>query len=420
MATRVWQGQADAVAQISQAGVTGYDAATTYRVLVGGEIIADSIAAGTAAATAAALVTAWNLATGPYSTPMTASVTGDVFRLTADAAGVEFAFTVAATGGTGAWSAVTTPTANAGPNDWTTAANWSGDTVPISADDVVFRDSAIDVRWGLAQSAVDLASLVIEQTYTGKIGLDRTATVTGADGSVNAAKPEYRDDYLDIGWDECRIGEILGPGSPAGSGRLKLDNDKAGVSTTEVFTTASASADGELPAVRLLAANAGADVRVRSASGGVGIAVDDPAETSTVGDVEVSDETPATSVFVGGGVTISNWTQQGGINVLRAAAAVTAVNVLGGELSIEGDGYAVTTLNVEGGTAYPNSTPTGGNAMTTVNIDGGTVDGSRSRTARTWQTVNLLGPGATLTADSDVVTVTTLNEPTGPYVVSVG
>lgn len=106
--------------------------------------------------------------------------------------------------------------------------------------------------------------------------------------------------------------------------------------------------------------------------------------------------------------------------MLRAAATVTAVNVLGGELAIEGDGYAVTTLNVEGGTCYPNSTPTGGNAMTTVNIDGGTVDGSRSRTARTWQTVNLLGPGATLTADSDVVTVTTLNEPTGPYVVSVG
>ena len=420
MAIRYWEGQADAVAQISQAGVTGYDATTTYSVLVGGETIASAIAAGTAAATVSGLATAWNAATGPYTTPVTASVTGPTFVATADNPGIPFLFTAAATGGTGAWSAVTTPTANAGPNDWSTPGNWSGDAVPVSADDVTFRESAVDVRWGLDQAAVDLASLNIEQTYTGQIGLDRRATVTGVDGSTNPAKPEYRDTYLDIGWDACHIGEILGDGSAPGSGRLKLNNDKAGVSTTEVHDTGSSSSDGSLPAVRLLAAHASADIQIRNAPGGVGIAVDDPTETATVGDVVVTDETPAARVFIGAGTTLGSFTQQGGANVLRAAATVPTIDVLGGELDIEGDGYTITTLNVSGGTVRPNSIPTSGNAIGTINLDGGIVDGAASRIARTWGTVNLREPGSELRADSDVVTITTLNEPTGPYTISVG
>lgn len=421
MATRYWQGQSDAVAQMSQAGVTGYDAATTYSVLVGGETIASVIAEGSAAATASGLATAWNAVTGPYAATITAAGNGAVFEAVADVPGNPFAFTVAAAGGSGAWSSVTTPTANAGPNDWDTAENWSAATVPVDADDVIFRDSAVDVRWGLDQSAVDLASLSIEQTYSGKIGLDRTAVVTGGDGSTNSEKPEYRDHYLDIGWDTCKIGEVLGSGSPAGSGRLKLSNDKAGASSTEVFDTGSSSSDGSLPAVRLLAANAAADIQVRKAPAGVGIAVDQPTETSTVGNIAITDETPAARVFIGTGTTVGGLVQQGGVNILRAAATVPSIEVLGGELSIEGSGYTVTALTIDGGgTVYANSTPTGGNAVTTINVRDGTVDGSQSRLARTWGTVNLISPGGTLIADSDVVTITTLAEPSGPYQIAIG
>ena len=415
MTTRVWEGQAPAVAQVDKIGVTAYDAATSYRLVVNSETICSASGGGSAAAVATALASGWNAATGnAYAAPITALATGSDVQFTADVAGNPFTVSGSVTGGTGTIGTATGVVSNAGPNDWGTAANWSGSTVPIAADDVVFRDSSVPVLWGLDQSAVTLASLVIEQSYTGTIGLNQRAVVTGAAGATSTGRPEYRADYLDIGWDECRIGETIGPGAGAGSGRLKLDNPKAGASTTTVFDT-GAGIDANRPAVRLLLANASADVLVRNGSGGVGIAVDDPAETSTCGDVSVSDQTGATRAFVGEGVTLTSFTQDGGDNVLRAAAGVTTVTVNGGVLAVEGSGYGITTLNARGGTVFPNSTPTGGNAITTVNVEGGTVDGLGSREARTWGTVNMKDPGSTLRADDDVVTITTLNEPDGVY-----
>jgi hypothetical protein len=408
------------VAQVDEIGVSGYDAATQYQLLVNGEIIASTSGGGTANQVATALASAWNAVTGnPYAVPITALAVGSDVRFTADIAGVPFTVSAAVTGGAGTIGTATGVTASEGPNDWSTPANWSGAAVPVNADDVVFRDASSPALWGLAQSAVTLASLVIEQTYTGTIGLNKRAVVTGAAGASATGKAEYREDYLDIGWDECRIGEILGPGSPAGATRLKLDNAKAGASTTTIFNTSASSADPNQAVVRLLAAHASADILVRNAGGGVGIGTDDAGETSTVGDVSVSDQTAASRVFIGEGVTLDTFTQDGGDNVLRAAAGVTGITVNGGQLAIEGSDYDVGTLTVNGGTVYPNSVPTGGAAIATVTIDGGTVDGRRSRAARTWTTVNMKAPGSTLRGDTGVITITTLNEPTGGYGVQV-
>ena len=63
------------------------------------------------------------------------------------------------------------------------------------------------------------------------------------------------------------------------------------------------AADGNLPAVQYKAAHANADVFVRDAPGGFGIAVDAPGETATVGDVNVSAADTQTRVQIGGGVT---------------------------------------------------------------------------------------------------------------------
>ncbi len=421
MSTRIWEGQAPAVAQVDAVAVTGYDAGSQYQLLVNGEVICSTSGGGTVNAVAAALASGWNAVTGnPYAVPITvAAVTADV-QFTADVAGNPFTVAVNAVGGAGGFGAVTGQVSNAGPNDWGTAVNWSGSAVPVTGDDVVFRSSGVDVLWGLDQSSEDLASLVIEQTYTGKIGLDQRHVVTGADGAASSGRGEYRADYLDIGWDEARIGELIGPGAPAGSGRLKLDNNKAGASTTTIFDSGNTPADTNLPAIRLLAAHADADILVRRAPGGVGIAIDDAAETATVGAISVADESSATQVFVGAGVTMDSFEQAGGENVLRSAAAVTGITVLGGALSIEGANYTVGELVVKGGTVYPNSTPTGGAAVTTIDIKGGTVDGTRSRAARTWGTVNMQDPGSTLRADDDVITITTLNEPADrPYTLQV-
>lgn len=72
MATRTWLGTAAAVAQVSTVQVTAYDAATTYKLTVNGNVIS-TIAAGSVNATATALAAAWNLSTVPEFTGVTAS-----------------------------------------------------------------------------------------------------------------------------------------------------------------------------------------------------------------------------------------------------------------------------------------------------------------------------------------------------------
>lgn len=411
MATVYWQGAADAVAQVTTIQVTAFDAATTYTVTIGG--VAVSVAGTTDVnGTASALQAALAASTHPYFTAVTWTVSTDTVTGTAAVAGAPFVASSSVASGTGTIGAATDTTSNAGPNDWSTADNWSGGSVPVASDDVVFRDNGVNVCWGLDQSAVDLASLTIEQTYTGKIGLNRNSFSTTADGETasDPVKPEYREDYLVIGWTTCNIGEHVGPGSPGGSTRIKLDNDKAGASTTVIHDTANTASETGLPCVRLLASNASADVFVRSATGGVGIAIDDPTETATIGDLVVSDDTESSKVYIGSGTTITSWAQTGGNNILQAAATVTSVDVDGGTLTIEGD-MTVTTVNANEGTVYANHIKTAGNAITTANINGGTLDGTQSGAARTWATVNL--DDGTLVADDAVVTITTLDQPAG-------
>lgn len=418
MSTKYWLGQADPVVQVATVQITADDAATTYTLTIGGVAVSAPGSGIDVDTTALFLQVFLDAQTHPYFAAITWTVSTDTVTGTADVAGAPFIAVSSVSGGTGTMGAVTVTTAATGPNHWDEADNWSDGVVPVNADVVYFENSSVNVCWGVDQAAVDLASLIIQQTYTGKIGLDRTVFATSSDGDdTDATKSEYRDHYLDIGWDVCDVGFHAGPGSPAGSQRLKLNNDKAGASTTTIHNTSFAASETGQTAVRLLAAHASADVLVRLAPGGVGIAVDEPAETSTVGTVSISDNSSSSRVVVSSGVTLSAFEQQGGNNLLDAAAGITSVACLDGILAIEGD-FTITTLSVEGGVVNDQHVKSSGNAVTTANLFGGTLDLTGSRQARTLATV-ALSKGATLKADSDVITITTLTEPDGPYTLAV-
>lgn len=141
---------------------------------------------------------------------------GDVV-VTGDAGGpwtVTFATALAATDvaemtatssltGTATETLVTsTVTANSGPNDWGTAANWLPSGVPITGDDVRFEIGSSECWWSLDQTGVTLASLHVAMSYTGKIGLPRR----NAGGYV-----EYRTCELTCGITQLLIG--IGSGS---------------------------------------------------------------------------------------------------------------------------------------------------------------------------------------------------------------
>lgn len=411
MATKYWRGLALAVAQISTVTVGTHDVATRYEIRVNGIAIVSSTGAASAAATAAALQAAWQASTHPYRQGITASVNSNIVTLTS-VAGMPFTVTVGVVGGTGTISTAT-PTAATGPHHWDNAANWSDNAVPVSTDTVIFKDSAVSVCWALDQNAVDLAVLEVWQSYTGRIGLPLLSVAASANGETqNAGANEYRDRYLRIGWGAARIGEHIGPGAPAGSTRLKLHNDSASASTTEIINSAQASVDAGQAAIRLKANVNNAAINVRLAPGGVALAADEPAETATFGQINIADQTELTRVYSGPGATITGWMQTGGNNRLAAAATIAAVETNGGQLVIDG-AFAITALTVAGGICVPNNVPAAGAAIVTCNVEGGIVDFAQSARARTVTTLNPnLGE---VRADRDVLTVTTRNQPAGPY-----
>jgi len=405
MATKYWLGVADPVAQVATVQITAFDAATTYRISIGGVIV--SVPGNTNANTTASdLQVALEASTHPYFTGITFTVNTDTVTMTATTAGAPFTATSSVTGGTGTIGSVTAVTASAGPNDWSTADNWSDGSVPGSSDTVYFRESSINVCWGLDQSAVAINNLFIEKTYTGKIGLNRAAFATSSDGdTVDTSKPEYRDTYLQIDVDTVEIGKHVGGGTAVGSGRIKIDNTNSGACNTFVFATASVAAETTLAAVRLLFASSTANLNVRG--GSVGVAIDEPTETSTVQNVKVNGRSAA--VFLGAGVTVTNYSITDGNALVQAAATITAVDVEGGITTIEGD-FTITALTIDDGVCYCNNIKTAGNAISTLNANGGIMSAIKSSAARTWATVNL-GIGATLQANPANLTITTLNEP---------
>lgn len=265
--------------------------------------------------------------------------------------------------------------------DWSVAANWSPSGVPASSDDVFFEDSSQDVTAGFNQSAVALSSLNIDASFTGKIG----------DASS----------YLQIGTSELNIGMHNGPGSPAGSGRIKID--LGSTACTAVIYNAGTSVDDYKPTVRLKANSASTTIEVRK--GKVGAAYD-TGETSTIGTISVSYDNSKTTdadVFIGDGVTLTNLNQIGGECVCESG--VTTINVEDGTLTLYGSG-AITTCNVKGGDVYPNSTGT----ISTLDVTGGNVDFTKCRSARTVSTAKI-GSGGAIKYDPSVVTMTNKVQP---------
>lgn len=419
MATLYWLGTADAVAQVDTATPANPNTNDIYYLKINAETIASFTvgATETVQAVVDGLIASWNASEDPRAEVITATDEGDSkVTLTSDVEGMPFVVTSAIfDGGGGAAPTLTmaTTTSSAGPHHWDTALNWSTGAVPVNADDVIIADSDVSILWGLANSGVALSDLVIQQTFTGKIGLDRTVFATSADGTSHTdEKTEYRQHYLDISWDRCDIGEHYGPGAAAGSRRLKLDNSKAGASTTYIHNTATQASEANLPAVRLVYANVGAEVYIYNGPGGVGMGVDAPNEASTIGKISIAGASANTNVYMGSGVSLTTWEQDSGVNFLDGVLknGLTTLTCDGGTVTVAPNVGVITTLNVSGGTAYINNIGAAA-AVTTANLTGGTTDLTQFTAARTWTTVNI-SESATLKADGSVLTITTLNEPT--------
>ncbi|QDT30491.1 hypothetical protein Enr10x_58570 [Gimesia panareensis] len=246
-----------------------------------------------------------------------------------------------------------TTTPNSGPNNWDVAANWDSNSVPASSDIAYISDSDIDILYGLDQSAVTLAELHVESTFTGSIGLPRKNT----DGTSSYS--EYREQYLKIGATELFIGEKNGDGSD----RIKIN--LGSVQTTALIVDSGDSPDGNTPPILLLGSHASNVINVNR--GFLGIAYY-PTETATVATIRqafIDDATDDTTVYCGAGTTLTNIIKSGGELTLNSNT--TSLEQTAGTTNIY-DG-AHTVLNVLAGTLNYNSTGT----LSAVNLSGDAV-----------------------------------------------
>ena len=200
--------------------------------------------------------------------------------------------------------------------DWDTADNWNPSGVPIAADDVIFANNSQDVLDGLDQSAIALATLTIDQSYTGNIG--------------NA-----QDSFLQVGAVILEIGQIRGTGTQTGSKRLNIDLGTTTASEVTVYNSATRGIDPNRSPIRLRAVNASTNI---TTFGGSLALSDDSSNSSTIGNFTCN----AGSVSIGESVTLTNFTQKAGI-VTAYSSFPGTINLKGGTLNFY-DSLSVSTM----------------------------------------------------------------------------
>ena len=199
MATRVWIGAVRPVNQVTQWLFGGtWETGDIINVTIGSKVV--SVVGGSTTITTVVdtVVTALNAAVDGEFSEITWSRSGNYLVGTADESGVPFTCTLTTTGGVlaqtidgGTSSAGTDTTACTGPNFANVAGNWSGATLPVDGDTVIFADSSVDCLYGLDNNGVTPAAVYFDSSYSGKIGLPVYSETGGY--------YEYRERYLKYG-----------------------------------------------------------------------------------------------------------------------------------------------------------------------------------------------------------------------------
>lgn len=278
-----------------------------------------------------------------------------------------------------------TTTASEGPNDWSIAANWNTNMVPVTGDTVYISDTDTSILYGLDQSAVTLAALHIEQTFTGFIGLPRT----NSDGT--GSYTEYRDQYLKIGATLLDIGDKEGNGSD----RIKID--LGSVQGTVLITDSGSGEDENTPAILLLGTHGSNVIDINRGSVGIAFYPTEVSTFPTIRQAFFDDATSDTTVYLGDGVTLTDIIKTGG--TLDINSATTSFTQDAGETTIHAGAHA--SLNVNDGVLNYNSTGT----LTAASLAGEAVlNFNQDRRPKTVTTITKKSEESEIFDDSGCIT----------------
>ena len=301
MAIKTFTGRAANVAQVTKIVYSTITAGQTYSVTVNGKVVSYVATTGVLGDLIDAMVSLWNSSAEPEHQELIAARREDPtlsgLQLTGRVSGVPSTVTAGATVGS---ATVTEPTAPSGPKFWNVAANWSGSTLPVAADDLVLESYSGDILYGLTDTN-NYTSLKILSSFTGSIGLPAVAS---------SGYPEYRTQRLTLGSGSALVIEV-GSGVGTASGRIRLDVNSSNTTLT-VFKTGQGGFSGE-KSLDLVELGAGSTVRVYGGSVKIdqsAMAVVDVYSQSTAfgasseASVELGSSTVTSLTVVGGSVTV--------------------------------------------------------------------------------------------------------------------
>ncbi len=377
----VWRGDSPALAQANTVTPATVAIGNTFTLTINGKAITFTATVATVANVTAGLAAAVLATTIPEFLELVPLDIGTALVLTGPADGTPFTQTSAAAGG-GATLVTSTTTAPLSPHDWSLAANWSTGAVPVTGDSVYLQFSASGIFFGLAQSAVTLAAIYQDSTYTGELGLAKYNKGQGA------PYREYRPTELAISFTLGYFG--MGGGSPfAGSGSGRTQINAGSVQFTANIISTGQPSEAGWPALVLRGTHA--SNAINGQQGNVGVAMS-AAEAATLLTVKIGYlDQPATdfNLTIGDGATLSSCTitQNGG--TLRLASNLSSILMNGGSLTTL-ETAAVTTLNVQKGHVSHESSGT----ITTFTVGAaGALDFARAPAACTATNGTVQGGG---------------------------
>lgn len=365
MATRIWLGAAIAVPQKDTITVANTWAANdtvsltinnkTIVITIGTLVTTAQVAttiqqvlAGDSLTDTSATYTALGTQVGEFA-GLTATVSGSVVTVTGAGDGRPFTLTVTestAGSGTATRAGLITGT---GPNYWTNVDNWSGNTVPVDADDIVFDRGSASLLYALA-TGIQPTSLTRKATYTGYIGLPKINT-----DDSQLPYDEYLEDALtfeDDGGATVTTITIEDDG-----GRTNIDLSDCSVATVNVRGN-SQRADSDVPS--LLLQNSATTMVLNLQKGDVGVAFY-AGETGHIATLRVGflESVDSDSLLVcGSGVDLADAAIEisGGEVTIDSATGSGTIDVNAGTLTILSGAHA--DIDLDAGTLIYRSTGT--------------------------------------------------------------
>lgn len=388
MATRHWLGAAASISQVTTITIGGTWATSDTLTITSGngnDLVATVGALTATTDVAALLAAAFNATSATDSlvgdesrnlggqqiaefTDIVASAENSTVVLTAQTAGLPFTVSVSKSSASGTISASETTSAT-GANFADNADNWSGNTLPVDGDEIVFDAGNVDVLFGLDLSAVTPTAIVRTMNYTGRIGLPATNEIDPSN-----PYPEYRPRYLQLGnaADATNTAVTIGGGDGAGGGRMNLDSGDGQV-TMNVYNTGPAENEH---AVVWKGTHASNEINVHRGELAIAPGESETAAVATLRVGYIENQTGDASVQCGAGVSLTNVVQTGGSSTIRGNT--TSLQISAGVAELIAGAHAL--IELLGGEVIYRST----GAITNANIaSGGRLDFSRDGRSRT-------------------------------------